>query len=100
MWNTACDRCKKVKVKVRTIKYYLWVNADGALPSVWIVLFDIDKIIEFPPGSQSVVMRHGNTPIQPHKKCMGFTQYAAGALFRWVDNGFQTAEDKLRQKFK
>ena len=62
-----------------------------------LVLFDIDKIIEFPPGSHilipSAVMRHGNTPIQPHEKRMGFTQYAAGALFRWVDNGFRRAED-------
>lgn len=24
---------------------------------------------------------------------MGFTQYAAGGLFRWVDNGFRRAED-------
>ena len=70
-----------------------------------LVLFDIDKIIEFPPGSHilipSAVMRHGNTPIQPHERRMGFTQYAAGALFRWVDNGFQRAEDvrgKLKEK--
>lgn len=68
-------------------------------------MFDIDKIIEFPPGSHilipSAVMRHGNTPIQPHERRMGFTQYAAGALFRWVDNGFQRAEDvrgKLKEK--
>jgi hypothetical protein len=57
-----------------------------------LVLFDIDKIIEFPPGSHililSAVMHHGNTPIQPHEKRMGFTQYVAGALFRWVDNKF------------
>jgi hypothetical protein len=62
-----------------------------------LILFDIDKIIEFPPGSHilipSAVMRHGNTPIQPHERRMGFTQYAASALFRWVDNGFQKAED-------
>ena len=49
-------------------------------------------------------MCHGNTPIQPHEKCIGFTQYAAGALFRWVDNGFQRVEDvqgaeqELKQK--
>ena len=58
-----------------------------------LVLFDIDKIIEFSPGSHilipSVVMHHhGNTPIQTHEKHMGFTQYAAGALFQLVDNGF------------
>jgi hypothetical protein len=62
-----------------------------------LVLFDIDKIIEFPPGSHilipSAVMRHANTAIQPHEKRMGLTQYAAGVLFRWVDNGFRKAEE-------
>ncbi|KAF7969703.1 hypothetical protein HWV62_26158 [Athelia sp. TMB] len=62
-----------------------------------LVLFDIDTIIEFPPGSTilipSSVMRHGNTPIQAGETRSGITQYAAGALFRWVDNGFMTAED-------
>jgi hypothetical protein len=32
---------------------------------------------------------------------MGFTQYAAGGLFRWVDNGFCKSEDvkpELRAK--
>ena len=57
-----------------------------------LVLFDINKVIEFPPGSHilipSAVMPHANTAIQPYEKCMGFTQYAAGGLFRWVDNGF------------
>ncbi|KAF7965063.1 hypothetical protein HWV62_698 [Athelia sp. TMB] len=62
-----------------------------------LVLFDIDTIIEFPPGSTilipSSVMRHGNTPIQAGETRAGITQYAAGALFRWVDNGFMSAED-------
>lgn len=70
-----------------------------------LILFDIDKIIEFPPGSHililSAVMCHSNTPIQPHERHMGFTQYAAGTLFQWVDNGFQRVEDvqgKLKEK--
>jgi hypothetical protein len=62
-----------------------------------LILFDIDKIIEFPPGSHilipSAVMRHANTPIQPHERRVGFTQYAAGGLFRWVDNGFCKSEE-------
>jgi hypothetical protein len=62
-----------------------------------LILFDIDKIIEFPPGSHilipSAVMRHGNTPIQKGEKRLGFTQYSAGGLFRWVDNGFRRSED-------
>lgn len=64
------------------------------------VLFDIEQIIEFPPGSTilipSSVMRHGNTPVQEGEKRVGMTQYAAGGLFRWVDNGFQKqAKGKL-----
>lgn len=36
-------------------------------------------------------MRHGNTPIGADETRFGFTQYAAGGLFRWVDNGFKKA---------
>ncbi|KAF7975994.1 hypothetical protein HWV62_8158 [Athelia sp. TMB] len=49
-------------------------------------------------------MRHGNTPVADNETRVGFTQYAAGGLFRWVENGFQTvdgctkANPKLRQK--
>ncbi|KAF7970504.1 hypothetical protein HWV62_23825 [Athelia sp. TMB] len=73
-----------------------------------LVLFDIKKIIVFPPGSHilipSSIMRHGNTPVADNETRVGFTQYAAGGLFRWVENGFQTvdgytkANPKLRQK--
>ena len=70
-----------------------------------LVLFDIDRVIEFPPGSHilipSAVMRHANTAIQPHERRMGFTQYAAGGLFRWVDQGFCKATEmdtKLKAK--
>jgi hypothetical protein len=65
-----------------------------------LVLFDIDKIIEFPPGSHilipSAVMRHANTAIQPDERRVGLTQYAAGALFRWVDNGFCKSKEVKR----
>ncbi|KAF7969169.1 hypothetical protein HWV62_28176 [Athelia sp. TMB] len=73
-----------------------------------LVLFDIKKIVVFPPGSHillpSSIMRHGNTPIGVGETRLGFTQYAAGGLFRWVENDFQTVEDchknnpKLRAK--
>ncbi|KAF7968786.1 hypothetical protein HWV62_29298 [Athelia sp. TMB] len=62
-----------------------------------IVLFDIDKVVEFPPGSTilipSSVMRHGNTPIQDGETRVGMTQYAAGALFRYVDHGFKLVDE-------
>ncbi|KAF7968492.1 hypothetical protein HWV62_30451 [Athelia sp. TMB] len=62
-----------------------------------LILFDIDKFVEFPPGSTilvpSSVMRHGNTPIHDGETRVGMTQYAAGALFRYVDHGFKLKED-------
>lgn len=62
-----------------------------------LIIFDINTVVEFPPGSTilipSSVMRHGNTPIQKGETRVGITQYAAGALFRWVDNGFMKAEN-------
>ncbi|KZP19050.1 hypothetical protein FIBSPDRAFT_744449 [Athelia psychrophila] len=61
-----------------------------------LVLFDIDLIIEFPPGSTilipSSIMRHGNTPVQDGETRVGITQYAAGGLFRYVDHGFSTQD--------
>jgi hypothetical protein len=63
-------------------------------------LFDIKKFIRFPPGSliliPSALMRHGNTPIQAGDQRLGLTQYAAGGLFRWVENGFCRAVDADR----
>jgi hypothetical protein len=37
-------------------------------------------------------MRHANTALQPDETRIGLTQYAAGALFRWVDSGFCKSE--------
>ncbi|KAF7972612.1 hypothetical protein HWV62_17434 [Athelia sp. TMB] len=62
-----------------------------------LILFDIKTVVQFPPGATilipSSVWRHGNTPIQPGETRVGMTQYAAGGLFRWVDNGFMRAKD-------
>lgn len=62
-----------------------------------LILFDIDLIVEFPPGATilipSSIMRHGNTPVQEGETRVGITQYAAGGLFRYVDHGFSTQEN-------
>ncbi|KZP10896.1 hypothetical protein FIBSPDRAFT_962675 [Athelia psychrophila] len=62
-----------------------------------LILFDIAKVIEFLPGSTillpSAVMRHGNTSVREGETRVSMTQYAAGALFRWVDNGFIRQKD-------
>lgn len=61
-----------------------------------LILFDIDLIVEFPPGSTilipSSIMRHGNTPVQSGETRVSMTHYAAGGLFRYVDHGFSTQE--------
>ena len=57
-------------------------------------LRDVGLVIEFPAGASillpSAALRHGNTPTQPGETRTSVTQYAAGGLFRWVDQGFRT----------
>lgn len=57
------------------------------------VLWEFKLVVEFPPGSTilipSAAVSHSNTPIADHKRHRSFTQYSAGGLFRWVDQGFQ-----------
>ncbi|KAJ3720931.1 hypothetical protein C8R42DRAFT_696497 [Lentinula raphanica] len=59
-----------------------------------LVLWDLELVIEFPPGSLIVIpsgiLRHSNTNIQRGESRYSFTQYTPGGLFRWVDYGFQT----------
>lgn len=53
----------------------------------------------------SAIITHSNVLVAAHEKRYSFTQYAAGALFRWVDNGFRTngnlykgmTEDQIEQ---
>lgn len=58
-----------------------------------LVLWDLKVVIEFPPGSTilipSATLRHSNTTIAKGETRYSFTQYSAGGLFRWVDQGFQ-----------
>lgn len=66
-----------------------------------LVLWELGLIIEFPPGSTidipSSLVTHSNTTIQEGETRVSFTQYAAGALFRWVDQGCRT-EKRLREE--
>ncbi|KAJ7681814.1 hypothetical protein B0H14DRAFT_2422667, partial [Mycena olivaceomarginata] len=76
-----------------------------------LVCWDYDLIIRFPPGCSilipSAVVTHSNTPIQEDEERFSLIQYSAGALFRWVANGFcsdldwqssATAEDIARRE--
>ncbi|TEB34662.1 hypothetical protein FA13DRAFT_1625685 [Coprinellus micaceus] len=68
-----------------------------------LVLKEPKLIIQFPPGClillPSATITHGNTPVQAGEKRVSFTQYTAGALFRYVDNNFGT-EAQLKRKSK
>ena len=54
-------------------------------------------VIEFPPGSTillpSAILAHSNVVISSNERHYSFTQYTAGALFRWVEWGFLKTED-------
>ncbi|KAI9428796.1 hypothetical protein H4582DRAFT_1789040, partial [Lactarius indigo] len=43
----------------------------------------------------SALITHSNTPLQAGETHFCLIQYAAGGLFRWVENGFQTQGDRL-----
>lgn len=62
-----------------------------------LVLPDLGVVIEFPSGSAALIAsgscRHGNTKIQPGETRYSFTQFSAGGIFRWVNNGFQKETD-------
>ncbi|KAF9554701.1 hypothetical protein CPC08DRAFT_737612 [Agrocybe pediades] len=65
-----------------------------------LVLWDCRLVIEFPAGSTilipSGILSHSNTTISDDEKRYSFTQYAARGLFRWVENGFQTLEERKK----
>ncbi|TEB27660.1 hypothetical protein FA13DRAFT_1596076, partial [Coprinellus micaceus] len=68
-----------------------------------IVLKEPKLIIQFPSGSHvllpSATITHGNIPVQDSETRASFTQYTAGAMFRYVDNDFGT-EKQLKRKSK
>lgn len=59
-----------------------------------LILWEVKKVLEFPPGSlvliPSATITHSNTPIRSGETRTSFTQFCAGGLFRYVDNGFRT----------
>ncbi|KAJ7597933.1 hypothetical protein C8J56DRAFT_852253 [Mycena floridula] len=72
------------------------------------IVFDELKLIaEFPHATTcscpSASLTHSNIPVRPHESRISMTQYSAGPIFRWVDNGCRTeaelkAQDPLRYK--
>jgi hypothetical protein len=66
-----------------------------------LVLWDLKAVIEFPTASTillpSALLRHSNTLIQPGETRYSITQYTAGALFRWADNGMKCDWERLAE---
>ncbi|KAJ7641945.1 hypothetical protein FB45DRAFT_901407 [Roridomyces roridus] len=64
-----------------------------------LILWELKLIIRFPPGSTilipSSIVNHSNTPIGENETRHSFTQYTAGALFRWAANGNKTDDTFL-----
>jgi hypothetical protein len=71
-----------------------------------LILWELKLIIEFPHGHTvlipSATITHSNTPVKGNIATrVSITQYCAGSIFRYVDNGFRTdkalyEEDKER----
>ena len=64
-----------------------------------LILWEAKLIVEFCHGSTvlipSATVTHSNVGVRHYETRCSFTQYTAGGVFRWVDNGFQT-EASLR----
>ncbi|KAJ7792420.1 hypothetical protein B0H14DRAFT_2931423 [Mycena olivaceomarginata] len=62
-----------------------------------LVLWDLKMVVEFPPGAlillPSATVAHSNIPVQPGEEHASFTQFSAGGIFRFVDNGCQTVKE-------
>ncbi|KAJ7681383.1 hypothetical protein B0H17DRAFT_1138539 [Mycena rosella] len=59
-----------------------------------LVLWDLKMVIEFPHGAlillPSATIAHSNVPVKDNEERISFTQFTAGGLIRYVDNGFRT----------
>jgi hypothetical protein len=62
-----------------------------------LILWDLKLVIEFPSGATilipSATISHSNVPVQQGDERASFTQFTAGGLIRYVDNGFRTEKE-------
>ncbi|KAF8144080.1 hypothetical protein K438DRAFT_1462156, partial [Mycena galopus ATCC 62051] len=62
-----------------------------------LVLWDLKLVVEFPAGAlillPSATIAHSNVPVQAGEERASFTQFSAGGIFRYVDNGFRTIDE-------
>ncbi|KAL0564302.1 hypothetical protein V5O48_017751, partial [Marasmius crinis-equi] len=66
----------------------------NAKQSAHLVLKEFKIVTDFPHASTAAIpsacCTHFNTRLAPGETRMSFTQYTAGAIFRWVENGYRT----------
>ena len=64
-----------------------------------LVLRELGLVVEFPPGAMvlisSAVLTHFNTRLAQGERRYSFTQYAAGSLFFYIENGMRPELDVL-----
>ncbi|KAJ3831280.1 hypothetical protein F5878DRAFT_667724 [Lentinula raphanica] len=62
-----------------------------------LILWELKLVLDFPAAATvlipSAVITHSNTPIADGDTRMSFTQYTAGPIFRWVENGCRTEKE-------
>ncbi|KAJ4475163.1 hypothetical protein C8J55DRAFT_376362, partial [Lentinula edodes] len=62
-----------------------------------LILWELKLVLNFPHGDTvlipSGVITHSNTPVATGDTRMSFTQYTAGAIFHWVENGCRTEKE-------
>ena len=65
------------------------------------ILWDLKLVIDFPAGSTvlipSATLMHSTTPVAANESRLSFTQYCAGPIFRFVDQGFRTEKVLKRE---
>ena len=65
-----------------------------------LVLRELGLIVEFPPGETvlipSTVLTHYNSMIQEGEIRYSFTQYAAGSLFSYINNGMKSDREVVQ----
>lgn len=66
-----------------------------------LILWDLNLVVEFPAGTTvliaSAVLAHSNLPVADNETRMSITHYSAGALFRYVDDGFRLRAERAVQ---
>ena len=62
-----------------------------------LVLRELGLVIEFPPGATalipSAIITHHNTKVLDGETRYSFTQYAAGSLFSYIENGMRSERE-------